>query len=255
MKNYYKILGVSHDATTEDIKRAYCKLSGLYNPKELPGDRHIEERFIDITLAYRTLTNTEKRSEYDKILCSLDLNAHNYVQNNAIIKGQERAWLYAAGIVSLLLGIATYVYMSTPGTVLISKHEENKPSMPNIQNVMVNTVSDTHLENRADFFTKDKKAAKKHAPSVLAENEKILNVLQTEMKAIDSPDIQTVVQATYYKGSTKKEVLIIQGTPSAIVKYDDNSELWQFGNSTISFEKGIVASYNNADRNLWIKNF
>src|SRR3990172_9594458 len=64
-KDYYKTLGVSPDASQEEIKRAYRRLAMQYHP-----DRHkdpgAEERFKLINEAYETLSNTEKRARYDR---------------------------------------------------------------------------------------------------------------------------------------------------------------------------------------------
>ena len=62
MKDYYQILGVSRDATAEDIKKAYYKLAHKYHPDK-GGD---EKKFKEINEAYQVLSNTEKRTQYDK---------------------------------------------------------------------------------------------------------------------------------------------------------------------------------------------
>ena len=62
MENYYEILGVSKDATQQDIKKKYRKLSLKYHPDKNPNG---EEMFKKITKAYEVLGNEEKRREYD----------------------------------------------------------------------------------------------------------------------------------------------------------------------------------------------
>jgi len=61
-KDYYQILGVSRDASSEEIKKAYYKLAHKYHPDK-GGD---EQKFKEINEAYQTLSNKEKRSQYDK---------------------------------------------------------------------------------------------------------------------------------------------------------------------------------------------
>ncbi len=61
-KDYYKILGVSRDASSEEIKRAYYKLAHTHHPDK-GGE---EKKFKEINEAYQILSNKEKRAQYDK---------------------------------------------------------------------------------------------------------------------------------------------------------------------------------------------
>ena len=64
-ESYYKILGISEQATQEEIKRAYRQLSLKSHPDKNPGDSEAIGRFQKISEAYETLGNAEKRQEYD----------------------------------------------------------------------------------------------------------------------------------------------------------------------------------------------
>ncbi len=64
-KDYYEILGIPKDATEEEIKRAYRKLALKYHPDRNPGDKESEERFKEISEAYKVLSDPEKRHIYD----------------------------------------------------------------------------------------------------------------------------------------------------------------------------------------------
>lgn len=66
-KNYYEILGVDKNASTEDIKKAYRKLAKQYHPDKNPGNKAAEEKFKEITEANEVLSNPEKRKKYDNI--------------------------------------------------------------------------------------------------------------------------------------------------------------------------------------------
>jgi len=64
-KDYYKILGVSENASLDDIKKAYRKLAKEYHPDTKGGDKQAENRFKDISEAYAILKDPKKRQEYD----------------------------------------------------------------------------------------------------------------------------------------------------------------------------------------------
>ncbi|WP_062381718.1 DnaJ C-terminal domain-containing protein [Demequina pelophila] len=66
-KDFYKTLGVSKDASAEDIKKAYRKLARDLHPDRNPGDAGAEQRFKDVGEAYSVLSNAEERQQYDQI--------------------------------------------------------------------------------------------------------------------------------------------------------------------------------------------
>ena len=66
-KDYYKILGVSKDASVKDIKKAYRKLAAKYHPDKNPNDKGAEEKFKEINEANGVLSDKEKREKYDTL--------------------------------------------------------------------------------------------------------------------------------------------------------------------------------------------
>jgi curved DNA-binding protein len=66
-KDYYKILGVSKNATKDEIKKAYRKLALQYHPDKTKGDKVKEEKFKEIAEAYEVLGDPEKRKKYDQL--------------------------------------------------------------------------------------------------------------------------------------------------------------------------------------------
>lgn len=64
-KNYYNMLGVNSDASQDDIKKAFRKLSLKFHPDRNPDNKEAEEKFKEINEAYSVLSNEEKRAQYD----------------------------------------------------------------------------------------------------------------------------------------------------------------------------------------------
>src|SRR5688500_11742802 len=61
----YELLGIARGATLIEIKRSYKRLARKYHPDINPGDNAAEARFKEITLAYETLSDPERRLRYD----------------------------------------------------------------------------------------------------------------------------------------------------------------------------------------------
>lgn len=66
MSDFYERLGLSRDADTEAIKKAYRKLALKYHPDRNDGSKEAEERFKEVTEAYEVLRDPEKRAVYDR---------------------------------------------------------------------------------------------------------------------------------------------------------------------------------------------
>lgn len=64
--DFYKVLGVSREASADDIRKAHRKLSRKYHPDMRPNDKEAEEKFKEVQNAFEVLGDPEKREQYDR---------------------------------------------------------------------------------------------------------------------------------------------------------------------------------------------
>ncbi|MBR2741772.1 DnaJ domain-containing protein [Candidatus Saccharibacteria bacterium] len=65
-RDYYEVLGVSKNASDDEIKKAYRKLAIKYHPDKNPGDKEAEAKFKEINEAHDVLSDKQKRARYDQ---------------------------------------------------------------------------------------------------------------------------------------------------------------------------------------------
>ncbi|MBQ7456049.1 MAG: molecular chaperone DnaJ [Desulfovibrio sp.] len=65
-RDYYEVLGVSRNATEDELKKAYRKLAMKYHPDHNPGDAQAEQKFKEAAEAYDVLRDENKRARYDR---------------------------------------------------------------------------------------------------------------------------------------------------------------------------------------------
>jgi molecular chaperone DnaJ len=65
-EDFYKILGITKSASTDEVKKAYRKLAMKYHPDKNPNDKVAEDKFKEISRAYETLKDPERKKLYDQ---------------------------------------------------------------------------------------------------------------------------------------------------------------------------------------------
>ena len=65
-RDYYEVLGVSRNASADELKKAYRKVAMKHHPDRNPGDKKAEEKFKEASEAFEVLGDKEKRSRYDQ---------------------------------------------------------------------------------------------------------------------------------------------------------------------------------------------
>jgi len=65
-RDYYEVLEISKNATSDEIKKAYRQKALKFHPDKNPGDKNAEENFKEAAEAYEVLSNPEKKARYDR---------------------------------------------------------------------------------------------------------------------------------------------------------------------------------------------
>jgi len=67
MADFYQTLGISKNASQDEIKKAFRDLARRHHPDKNPGDKAAEEKFKEVSQAYETLSDPAKRTQYDEM--------------------------------------------------------------------------------------------------------------------------------------------------------------------------------------------
>lgn len=85
-RDFYEVLGVTREATADEIKRAYRKLARKYHPDLNPNDKKAEASFKEVQEAYDVLSDSSKRDQYDRF------GAAGFEQGEAGPRSRSYTW-------------------------------------------------------------------------------------------------------------------------------------------------------------------
>jgi curved DNA-binding protein CbpA len=118
-KNHYQNLGLSPSATADEIKKAYRKLAKIYHPDHNPKRKSAEGRFKLLQQAYDTLSDPEKRQQYDQLL-SVDHQVFVETDETVAAGSSWSRWepyifpFIIGAVVGAFLGFEALLYAYTP---------------------------------------------------------------------------------------------------------------------------------------------
>jgi DnaJ-class molecular chaperone len=81
-QDFYKILGLEHDADARQVKGAYRELAFKYHPDQNMGNPEAAEKMKQVNEAYAVLSDPSKRREYDMLLQQYGSTAYQQFRNN-----------------------------------------------------------------------------------------------------------------------------------------------------------------------------
>ncbi len=98
-KDYYEILGLSKDATKDDVDKAYRKLALKNHPDKNPDDPSAADKFTEVTAAYEVLSDPDKRDQYDQYGFTSDDEGgmHGYQYQNVNLDDALRMFMRSFG--------------------------------------------------------------------------------------------------------------------------------------------------------------
>lgn len=274
MINYYKILGVPDFAPNEDIKTAYRKLSKKFHPDVNDGDKFFEGKFKEIQSAYEALNDITKRNKLDDFLRKVgsDNNYQNFQkqestestesqtkeqansendkkhsqttketkseQNNQQTNSTIPEKSINNGLVftAIILVFVFVVYLAVTSN-------ENQQGVKNDSNYSRTNSTTPSPQQQENYKSPSTPEYKKNYP------DEVPYSTNGESRTDNSTS-----SGNFSIGSSKSEVLRIQGNPTSIMKLDAiNKEIWNYGISSVTFSSGQVSEYSDLDKNLKVQ--
>lgn len=102
-KDYYKVMGVSREASAQDIKMAYRRLARKYHP-DLSKETNAEEKFKEVGEAYEVLKDPEKRKVYDQYAADWQQRQQNQSSYRSAVEDEGADYQYSHDFFESLFG-------------------------------------------------------------------------------------------------------------------------------------------------------
>ena len=224
MINCYKVLGVKDFASNEEIKVAYRKLSKKFHPDVNDGDGFFEELFKGIQNAYEILCDDKRKATHDYKLNGNSSSPPPQPEQNVNTESEARNPDHY-----FTIGSSTDHVLELQGTpTSIKKYE---------------------ILNKEDWSYGFNKITFKYG--LVSDYTNHSNELKVKLY----PSVNSNTNVQYFTvGSTKDDVLRLEGTPTSVRKYEAlNKEDWNYGYNKVTFEFNRVSEYNNHNRRLKVK--
>ena len=267
MTNYYKTLGVKNFASNDEIKAAYRKLSKKFHPDLNKGDEFFEELFKGIQIAYEALNDIVKRERLDNFLRQEEANLYqnsqrqrkpNESQNGETSRGESNNTSNTSGgsneqphtvpqnprnnnsIIAIVIGIVVIF-----AACLIVANENDKKLDGDKHNPIIIEQSIRPNNNNQPFHKSSPVVS--NIPSSPLHNEREVSSSNGSAQLENSSGSRN-----FSIGSSKDEVLRIQGNPTSVNKYG-TEEVWRYDFSSVKFINGRVNEYSDISNNLKVK--
>ena len=151
MKNYYEILEVSQNASSEVIEKAYKTLAKKYHPDANPDNiKEAEEKFKEIGEAYETLSDLNKKLEYDNLLESYLNSLNNSSQYDSNNEDYENLVLHAQELENQL----EYLKKTNNTTHNSTNNTISQQTIDELTDSLSNTINEAYSKAYHDAYIK-----------------------------------------------------------------------------------------------------
>ena len=251
--DYYKVLGISYYATSEEIKEAYRNLVKEVHPDKDNGDA---DKFILVKEAYDVLSNEEKRKRYNDILFNAtkvstpvsNYSSHSEPPLNNIqktkVKVRKPILMYTSlvfNIVFLSLLIWIYFDWSNKNVEIKENRDELDSAFNDLTtaNDKINEMKEDYNNLLSEFQILDEYVFELENQTIDEAAESFSSSYDGTTGNGDSPSSNfNNPEGAFTQGSSKEHVKKIMGTPSSLMTMPLGGENWHYGNTAwVEFDK------------------